>query len=282
MPKYTKTSSPWASSYVLSIWLFTASGSPCEVLYLRRHILFILAGILAISITLAPVSSANRSRADIHFTNGLIYFALGFQDLAITELQKAASLEPGNSEVRVALGMAYHAKGDWQAALAAYGEALRVDDSLLHVHGLMGDIYRVRGDKEKARAHYLRAMEDSELVAVPAYGLGVLAEEAGDRKTAVERYRQVLEAAPDHAESAARLAALLHQDGAVEEALEVVENAQRYNPRVAELHYLGGLFYLELEKYEEAEHALDRTLQLDENHDGARRALRQLESLRQQ
>jgi len=112
--------------------------------------------------------------------------------------------------------------------------------------------------------------------------LGLLAEEAGDRQAAVERYRQVLEAAPDHAESAARLAVLLHQDGAVEEALEGIENALRYSPRTAELHYLGGLFYLELEKYEEAEHAFDRALQLDENHDGARRALKRLEDLREQ
>ncbi len=249
---------------------------------MRRHILFILAGILAIAVTLAPVSSANRTRADIHFTNGLIYYALGFQDLAIKELQQAAALDPGNSEVRVALGMAYQTKGNWQAALAAYTEALQIDDSLLHVHALMGDIYRIRGEREKARVHYLAAMEDPELVAVPGYGLGVLAEEAGDWDTAVERYRQVLDAAPGHAESATRLAELLRQRGASDEALAEIETAQRYNPRVPELHYLGGLLYLELGRYEEAEHAFDRTLQLDENHDGAPRALQELERLQQQ
>jgi len=246
---------------------------------LRRHILFMLAGILALGVTLAPVSSADLNRGDIHLTNGLIYYALGFHDLAVKELRQAAALDPGNSEVRVALGMAYQVKGDLQAALAVYREALEMDDSALYVHGLMGDIYRVRGDKEKARAHYLAAMEDPELVALPAYGLGVLAEEEGDWDAAVERYRQVLEAAPDHADSAVRLAALLRRSGAAAEALEVVENAQRYNPRVAELHYLGGLLYRELERYDEAKHAFDRALHLDQNHDGARRALDDLENL---
>ena len=72
---------------------------------------------LVCAVTVAPISSANRTSADIHFTNGLIYYALGFHDMAIKELQQAAASDLGDTEVRVALGMAYHAKGDWQAAL---------------------------------------------------------------------------------------------------------------------------------------------------------------------
>ena len=64
---------------------------------------------------------------------------------------------------------------------------------------------------------------------------------------------------------------LLHEDGAVDEALEVIENAQRYSPRSAELHYLGGVLYMEMEDYDKAEHAFDRAVQLDGSHDGARR-----------
>ena len=249
------------------------------MLYLRRYLLLILAGILAVCLSISPVSGADRDLPNVHFANGLVYYALGFTEMATKEFQRVCELEPANSEVRVALGIAHQAKGDLNAALKAYEEALRIDSSLLHVHGLIGDVYRAKGDGNKAQAHYLKAREDPELLAIQCYGLGVLAEDAGDTELAIEHYQAVLTAAPDHTDAALRLAHLLRKNDAIDDALEVVSEANRYNPRNPELHYQWGLLYLEKEDYIRAEHEFDRVLQLERSHAGARRELKNLEGM---
>ncbi|NLJ25862.1 MAG: tetratricopeptide repeat protein [Firmicutes bacterium] len=244
---------------------------------MRRYILLFLAGILAVALCLSPASGADRELPEVHFTNGLVYYALGFTEMATKELQRVCELEPTNNEARMALGLAYQAKGDLNSALKAYEEVLRIDSSLLHVHGLMGDIYRAKGDSKKARAHYLEASKDPELLAIPYYGLGVLAEEAGETTEAMANYREVLAAAPEHTDAALRLVLLLRETDAIDDALQVVTEANRYNPRNAELHYQWGLLYLEKEEYDKAHHEFDRVLQLEEGHPGARKQLQDLQ-----
>lgn len=247
------------------------------MLHLRRYILLILAGILAASLSLSPVSGADRDLPEIHFTNGLVYYALGFTEMATKELQRVCELDPADNEARVALGMAYQAKGDLGSALKAYEEALQIDSGLVHVHGLMGDIYRAKGYSGKARYHYLEARKDPDLVVVPCYGLGALAEDVGDMPEAIRNYREVAIVAPDHVDAALRLAYLLRETGEIDEALQVVSEANRYNPRNPELHYQWGLLYLDKEEYSRAEHEFDRVLQLQRDHAGA---LQQLEELK--
>lgn len=248
------------------------------MLHLRRYILLFFAGILAAALCLSPVSGADREQLpEVHFTNGLVYYALGFTEMATKELQRVCELEPTNNEARMALGMAYQAKGDLNSALKAYEEVLRIDSSLLHVHGLIGDIYRAKGDSKKARAHYLEARKDPELLAIPYYGLGVLAEEAGETTEAMANYREVLAAAPEHVDAALRLVLLLRETDAIDDALQVVTEANRYNPRNPELHYQWGLLYLEKEEYDKALHEFDRVLQLESDHSGARRQLQELQ-----
>jgi tetratricopeptide (TPR) repeat protein len=241
--------------------------------------LFVLAGLLVIVTMLNPVAGADGESTDVHFTNGLVYYALGFTDMATRELQRVCELAPTNVEARMALGMAYQAKGDLNNALKAYQEILSVDDSLLYIHGLIGDVYRSKGDGKKAQFHYLKAREDTELVVIPSYGLGVLAEEAGDLAIAIDYYREVLDIGPDHVDTALRLAHLLSLTGDIDGGLQVLSEANRYNPREPELHYQWGLLYLEKADYNEALHEFDRVLQLESGHEGARQELRKLESL---
>ncbi len=249
------------------------------MLGLRRYLPLILAGVLAASLTVSPVSSADRDLSEVHFANGLVYYALGFTEMAAKELRRVCELEPANSEVRVALGMAYQAKGELDNALKFYQEALSIGGNLLHIHGLIGDIYRAKGDSGKARNHYLKARQDPELVAIPCYGLGVLAEEAGSTTEAIQNYREAIEAAPDHVDTALRLSHLLKESGATDDALQVITEASRYNPRNAELHYQWGLLYVQMEDYDRAQHEFDRVLQLEKGHPGARREIENLESL---
>lgn len=253
-----------------------------EVCRLRRYVVFILAGLLAVVAMLNPTAIADGESTDVHFTNGLVYYALGFTDMATRELRRVCDLAPNNIEARMALGMAYQAKGDLDNALETYQEILKLDDSLLYIHGLLGDVYRDKGDGEKAKAHYLKAKEDTELVVIPTYGLGVLAEEAGDIDLAVGYYREVLETGPDHVDTALRLSDLLSQSGDVEGGLEVLVEANRYNPREPELHFRWGLLHLQEAKYNEALHEFERVLQLESGHRGARQELRKLEVLLKQ
>ena len=246
---------------------------------LRRYVLFTLAGLLAIVAILNPTAIADGESTDVHFTNGLVYYALGFTDMATRELKRVCDLAPSNIEARMALGMAYQAKGDLDNALKTYHEILDLDNSLLYVHGLLGDVYRGKGDGEQAKSHYLKAKEDEELVVVPTYGLGVLAEESGDIDLAVGYYREVLEIGPDHVDTALRLADLLSHTGDVEGGLQVLTEANRYNPREPELHYKWGLLHMQKANYSEALHEFDRVLQLEGGHRGARQELRKLEAL---
>jgi len=247
----------------------------------RRFGLVAVAGILMLALTLSPVSGADRDLTEVHLANGLVYYALGFTEMAVGELRRACELDPTNTDARIALGVAYHDRGEANGALQAYHDVLRIDGDSPYVHGLIGDVYRSQGDYERAKNHYLKAREDEELVAIPCYGLGVLAEEAQDQTSAMEYYREVLDAAPDHVDTALRLAGLLKETGDIDGALQVLTEANRYNPREPEIHYQWGLLYLQKEAYSEAFHEFDRVLQLQSGHPGAQQELRRLEQMLQ-
>ncbi|NLK08799.1 MAG: tetratricopeptide repeat protein [Firmicutes bacterium] len=246
---------------------------------MRRQILIFLAGLVIAAVLLNPIAVAENESAEVHFVNGLVYYALGFTDMAARELKRATELAPEDIEARIALGAAYQGKDDFDNAITTYQGILDLDDSLTYVHCLLGDAYRAKDNADKARFHYLKAKDDDELIVGPAYGLGTLAEAAGDTELAMKYYQEALAASPDHVGAALQLVGILGGQGNVEEGLDVLIDANRYNPREPELHYMWGLLHIQEANYADALHEFERVLQLDEDHKGAQLELRRVKDL---
>jgi tetratricopeptide (TPR) repeat protein len=73
---------------------------------------------------------------------------------AVTHLEKARTLDPGQPDVSYNLGVAYYSMGEFPKALDALKQVLRIkaDDAPTYV--LVGNIYQLLGDKEKAQENF--------------------------------------------------------------------------------------------------------------------------------
>ena len=70
--------------------------------------------------------------------------------IAVSDLDAAIGLEPGNSMHLVQRGMVRHARGEVERAIADYDEAIKRDPSLALAYNNRGVAWRDKGDLKRA------------------------------------------------------------------------------------------------------------------------------------
>jgi Tfp pilus assembly protein PilF len=142
-------------------------------------------------------------------------------DRAIAHFQRALSLDPKYTLAHNALGLSHSLKGDLAAAAASFLKALEINPTFSEARNNLGSIYEAQGLLDRAEEEYKKAVSDETYASrqLPLYNLARMA------------FRQ-----DKH-----------------REALEYVDRALRFDPRLAMGHNLRGMT---LEKLEDDEGAL--------------------------
>lgn len=151
---------------------------------------------------------------------GLFYLNNNDVDRAIQHLNRAIALDPRHYLAYNALGLAQAMKGNLQEALAAYNRCLEINPGFSEARNNLGSLYQEMGYLDKAEEEFRKALADAnyQTKELPAYNL-------------------------------ARMY-FLRED--YETALGLVENALRFNSRLAMAHNLRGLILEKLNRLSEA------------------------------
>ncbi len=161
---------------------------------------------------------------------GLFYLNNNEVDQAIQHLTRAISLETKHYLAYNALGLAYAMKGRLQDALHAYNKCLEINPSFTEARNNLGSLYQEMGYLDKAEEEFRKALADINYQAreLPAYNL-------------------------------ARLY-YLRED--YETAMGFIQNALRFNSRLAMAYNLRGLIQNKLNRLAEAIESFSQAVKL--------------------
>jgi choline-sulfatase len=158
-----------------------------------------------------------RSVSTMHDANGLLGQDRAREALALIEAIPRRGIEVNRLRFQAAL-----AAGEPRLAEEAAREIVRDAPESEVGHSLLGLASERAGKLDEARASYETATQIAPGVSWPVVGLGRVAELRGDRAAAAELYRRARDLRVPNPEATWRLAALRLEDGARDEAFELL------------------------------------------------------------
>lgn len=188
--------------------------------------------------TLSTKLSTSPNDAASHNLLCRAYFAVGNWDTAISECEKAVSLQPDNGEYHLWLGRTYGEKADASNFLSAAGlakkvrtqfeRAVQLDPNNVAARTDLAEFYLeapgiVGGGQDKARA---QANMVAKLNPAKAHWIqGRLAEKNKDASAAEQEYRAAIEASHGGANAWLNLALFYRKAGRLDEMHEALKKA---------------------------------------------------------
>ena len=122
--------------------------------------------------------------------------ALANFDQALTLVQSAVEIEPGNPSIWLNAGRSLYMMGNPKASLPYFEKALALDPGFAKAHNNIGIAYSDMGDLKRAARHLEASLalfpEDS----VTMFNLGLILEKMGNKDLARKYYRQTVQTPP--------------------------------------------------------------------------------------
>ena len=185
---------------------------------------------------------------------------------ALVEFNKAADVDPRDSEARYLSGRTYAQLGRQDAATEAYEEAIRLDPKDYRPHYHLGELhyqYRRYGQASAAFANAVQVKPDLDTA---RYNLALSQTKNNQISSAIQTYRELLRRDPNRWQAALNLAILLKQKNDSAGALELLERYTRSHPKEAALHYQKGEVHTARGEIAPAIAAFSRTVQIEPKH----------------
>ncbi|HEY6510843.1 MAG TPA: tetratricopeptide repeat protein, partial [Burkholderiaceae bacterium] len=180
----------------------------------------------------AAACSAQPGVSALWCTLGDARKAAGERGPAIEAYRRAVVLAPSDAALELRLGAALHADGQIDAALTEYRRALALDATLAEAHSNMAAALKAKGDVEGAIASGRSAVALRPDSADAHTNLGNALQVDGDLVGAVAAYQRALQLRTD-AVAHNNLAGALINQGRIDEALQLLEEALRLQPGYA-------------------------------------------------
>ena len=205
----------------------------------------------------SPFVQRNPNSGAAHKLLGMDEFMLGKPREALLEVQRAAELTPDDADAFYYLGRLHFSTDNAVAALAAFQRAIALDPSSVRAHNQLGQTYEALGRPADAERAYLQAIEQErnqlKKSEWPYYNLGLLYLNSGRSEDAIAYFHQALACNPAFPEAKIKLAVALSNQKLPNEALKLLEEAVKIDPRNAEAHYRLALLLSKTGKQEEAQ-----------------------------
>lgn len=200
-------------------------------------------------------------------TDGQVWKALGIARMlqgkdALTALQRAGGLMPGDAEILSALGGSWAARGDLQQAAACYRQAVRARPEFAQVHSNLGDVLTRLGDAAAAEISCRQALALQPGMASAHLNLGNALMALHRVEAAIASYRQALAAQPGLAQAHHALGLAFKEQGALEQAAQCLQQAAKIRPHHAGTHEQLGIVLYASGQLEAAASSLRNALRL--------------------
>lgn len=212
--------------------------------------------------TLLPIKEAGTDDYRVYALLGELFLIEGLTEVAVRYFERAVELEPDNEEIQYLLGKLYAEQGENKRAIEKWQllEGFEDESQILRERARLA---ARQGNFEEALALYERLAKD-EGDAEVLYGAGMTAYQLDDWQRAVRYLARLIEADADYIVAYPLLAEALWKLGMREQAVAIYRQA--LSLRIEEERLLPGYlcFVIELRRWDEANEALARLRELDE------------------
>ena len=221
-----------------------------------------IAGLLALVLLIvgcAADTQQQRNDADASYSLGLAFLQEDRPARALTELTKAAALNPTDPRIHNLLGWAYWRKREFKAAEQAFRTAVEADPKFSEGWNNLGALYLDQGRFEAA-IPVLEVAASDMFYQTPERAmtnLGWALYKVGRSAEAEKRYRDALDMAGDFPLAHKHLAVLLQARGDHEQALEHLDRARVSLPDDANVQLKRGISLLKLGQRDAARAAFE-------------------------
>ncbi len=186
---------------------------------------------------------------------------------AVSPLQKAMELMPGDIEIMLNLGIVYTELAEYENAENIYWRVVSLKpDDYPETYLNLGVVLKYMGKNEEAEKCYRRAIEIKPDFAIAFNNLGVLLRDAGKLEESEECYKKVLEIKPDYPEAYLNLGVVLKYMGKNEEAEKCYRRAIEIKPDFTESYNNLAIILQDKKNYAEAEKYYRRAIELNPNY----------------
>ncbi|MCI0333501.1 MAG: tetratricopeptide repeat protein [Planctomycetes bacterium] len=179
-------------------------------------------------------TSARRLAAWAHNRHGEQFIEAGQPELAFSEFQAAASLDPTNAVAIHNRAVTLAQQNDFHAALLDFNRVLELNPGLAIAYRNRAELLAAQGKKTEAVADYGRAIErmpdDAELYRARAHAL----QQLGEIERAVTDLDRAIRLAPGDAQGVTQRGNLLAERGEYARALDDFKQSIAINPDLAE------------------------------------------------
>ena len=211
------------------------------------------------------VTSMDESDILLAYMLGYSYQALGQHTdaLDVYDLLTAFTSDNPDPVITANRGLAFAETGDYESGTSLLRSVLESHPDPVLVQSTIGDIYATvpEGQSEAERA-YNEALSLDANDPRPHVGLGLLQKSSNQFNAALEAFGTALAVDPGYVPAYYERATLRHEINLLDEALQDVDLAITFAPRVGELYALRGQILVQREEWELASRSLEQAMQL--------------------
>jgi tetratricopeptide (TPR) repeat protein len=182
------------------------------------------------------ILAADAQHADSLHLLGMIAYAEGRHETAITMVRKAIAINKTEAAYHSNLGTIFHALGRLEEAAECYESAVVLQPQLAKAHYNLGNLFQNQGKLEAAAECYKRALALQPELAEAHYNFGNLLQAQGKLNEAVGSYKRALALEPGKYEALHNLGNALEADGKLEDARACYEQVLNIQPDYAKAH----------------------------------------------
>ncbi|MBF0610190.1 MAG: tetratricopeptide repeat protein [Magnetococcales bacterium] len=147
---------------------------------------------------LLPLSRKGTLRGAACYQLAVLFHRRGDNEQALTFMQEAVTLAPGEAVYQRDLGVILKQLGLLEQAIAAYQQALALQPAMVEARCNLGEALRVAGHQQEAIAQLSQAVVEAPFLPLAHYNLGVAQWDAGDARGAAASFQRLLELEPNH------------------------------------------------------------------------------------
>jgi tetratricopeptide (TPR) repeat protein len=161
----------------------------------KKVVLAVCAAVVLIGATVIAINVREQRLQEAQekaYTTGASAYSEGKFDKAITELEKAKELAPGDAKTHLNLAQSYEAKGELDKALVEYKASVAAEPKQPEALYNMAIIYRSQGDMPNAIQSLETAVATNKEFVAARIALGDLYGITGKSDKAKEQYEAVI------------------------------------------------------------------------------------------
>jgi protein O-mannosyl-transferase len=210
--------------------------------------------------THALACTSDNAVARINLGNA--FLSKGRVNEAITQLQKALQIKPGDADAEVSLGYALIQEGNVDEAIILFQRALQSKPNYAQARNDLGDILAQKGRADEAISQFQQALQINPDYAAAHYNLANALVQKGNLAEAIVQYQWALQIRPDYVEAGYNLGNTLLQKGDLTGAIARYQSVVQVKPGYAKAHFSLGYGLLEKGSVDESISEFQKALQI--------------------